>query len=153
MDPFLGQSVNISAGALFQPNGRFSEDVEYTYTAFDRPSTGERVYTVNIVNTRTTYQFSKEFALRAIVQYESQRIASSPISSRSYELRPGTVVYAGYGSLYEKRDYQQDEWIEGQGNYLTTRRGLFLKASYLYGSDLYSQSRRHEGTKARRPKA
>ena len=132
VDPFLGQSLNIGGGALFQPNGRFSEDVEYTYTAFDRPSTGARVYTVNIVNTRTTYQFSKEFALRAIVQYESQRNRVLTDFLGSYELRPGTVVYAGYGSLYEKRDYQQDEWIEGQGNYLTTRRGLFLKASYLY---------------------
>ena len=44
-----------------------------THIAFDRPSTGERVYTLNIVNTRTTYQFSKEFALRAIVQYDSQQ--------------------------------------------------------------------------------
>ena len=42
------------------------------------------------------------------------------------------MVYAGYGSLYEKRDYQNDAWVEGEGNYLTTRRGLFLKASYLY---------------------
>ena len=132
VDPFLGQSLNIGGGALFQPNGRFSEDVEYTYTAFDRPSTGARVYTVNIVNTRTTYQFSKEFALRAIVQYESQRNRVLTDFLASYELRPGTVVYAGYGSLYEKRDYQQDEWIEGQGNYLTTRRGFFFKASYIH---------------------
>jgi Domain of unknown function (DUF5916) len=132
IDPFLGKSVNISAGALFQPNGRFSEDVEYTHIAFDRPSTGERVYTVNIVNTRTTFQFSKEFALRAIVQYDSQQTRVLTDFLGSYELRPGTVVYAGYGSLYEKRDYQNDAWLEGQGNYLTTRRGLFLKASYLY---------------------
>ena len=132
IDPFLGKSVNLSAGALFQPNGRFSEDVEYTHIAFDRPSTGERVYTINIVNTRTTYQFSKEFALRAIVQYDSQQSRVLTDFLGSYELRPGTVVYAGYGSLYEKRDYQNDAWVEGQGNYLTTRRGLFLKASYLH---------------------
>ena len=132
LDPFLGRSVNVSAGALFQPNGRFSEDVAYTRIAFDRPSTGDRVYTVNIVNTRTTFQFSKEFALRAIVQYESQRHRVLTDFLGSYEPRPGTVVYAGYGSLYEKRDYQQDEWVQGEGNYLTTRRGLFLKASYLY---------------------
>ncbi len=132
IDPFLGKSVNVSAGALFQPNGRFSEDIEYTHIAFDRPTTDERVYTVNIVNTRTTFQFSKEFAIRAIVQYDSQQRRVLTDFLGSYELRPGTVVYAGYGSLYEKRDYQNDEWVEGQGNYLTTRRGLFLKASYLY---------------------
>jgi hypothetical protein len=132
IDPFLGKSVNVSAGALFQPNGRFSEDIEYTHIAFDRPTTDERVYTVNIVNTRTTFQFSKEFAIRAIVQYDSQQRRVLTDFLGSYELRPGTVVYAGYGSLYEKQAYQNDEWVDGQGNYLTTRRGLFLKASYLY---------------------
>jgi hypothetical protein len=90
------------------------------------------VYTVNIVNTRTTYQFSKEFALRAIVQYDSQQERVLTDFLGSYELRPGTVVYAGYGSLYEKRGYQNDEWVDDSGYYLTTRRGLFLKASYLY---------------------
>ena len=34
--------------------------------------------------------------------------------------------------LYEKRGYQNDEWVDDSGYYLTTRRGLFLKASYLY---------------------
>jgi hypothetical protein len=41
-------------------------------------------------------------------------------------------VYAGYGSLYQKRAYQDPDWIDGQGDYLTTRRGVFFKASYLY---------------------
>ena len=50
----------------------------------------------------------------------------------SYEPRPGTVVFVGYGSLYEQRDYQDDGWLEAQGDYLTTRRGFFFKASYLY---------------------
>jgi hypothetical protein len=50
----------------------------------------------------------------------------------SYELQPGTVAYAGYGSLYERRDFLDSEWVSGTGAYLTTRRGFFLKASYLY---------------------
>jgi hypothetical protein len=41
-------------------------------------------------------------------------------------------VYIGYGSLYQKRAYRNQEWIDGQGDFLTTRQGLFLKASYLY---------------------
>ena len=132
VDPFLGTSVDFGAGALFQPNGRFSEDVEFTRTVFDRPDTGARVYTVNIVNTRTTFQFTKAFALRGIVQYESQRHRVLTDLLGSYEPRPGTVVYAGYGSLYERRRYREPGWIEGEGDYLTTRRGLFLKASYLH---------------------
>jgi hypothetical protein len=131
-DPFLGESVTFSAGATFQPNGRFSESVDYTRIVFDRPSTGARVYTVNLVNTRTTFQFSKATAARAIVQYDSNEGRVLTDFLGSYEPRPGTVLYAGYGSLYRKRAYENDEWIDSEGLYLTTRRGLFLKASYLY---------------------
>ena len=49
---------------------------------------------------------------------------------RLYELRPGTVFYAVYGSLYRSATIER-RW-SNEGNYLTTRRGLFLKASYLY---------------------
>jgi hypothetical protein len=132
VDPFLGESVNFSAGATFQPNGRFSESVDYTRIVFDRPATGARVYTVNLVNTRTTFQFSKSTAARAIVQYDSNEGRVLTDFLGSYEPRPGTVLYAGYGSLYQKRGYENDEWIDGEGLYLTTRRGLFMKASYLY---------------------
>jgi hypothetical protein len=131
-DPFLGRTVTTSAGATFQPTGRFSESVEYTRIVFDRPSAGTRVYTVNLVNTRTTFQFSKATAARAIVQYDSNEGRVLTDFLGSYEPRPGTVLYAGYGSLYQKRSYENDEWVDGEGLYLTTRRGLFLKASYLY---------------------
>lgn len=131
-NPFVGRSVSGRVGATVQPGGRFSENVEFSRNIFDHPVTGARVYTVNVVNTRTTYQFSKEFAVRAIAQYESQRHRVLTDFLGSYEPRPGTVVYAGYGSLYEKRDYRAPDWIDDEGRYLATRRGLFLKASYLY---------------------
>ena len=50
----------------------------------------------------------------------------------SYELRPGTVVYVGYGSLLERRDFVDGEWLLGSGDYQTSQRGLFFKASYLH---------------------
>ena len=130
--PFQGRSVSGGIGATFQPNGRFTEDIEYTRINFDRQSSGERVYDVNILNTRTTFQFTKELSLRGIVQYDSQRSRVLTDFLGSYELRPGTVVFAGYGSLYERRAFKDPEWVSGEGDYLTTRRGLFFKASYLY---------------------
>jgi hypothetical protein len=132
VDPFQGWSATGTVGATFQPNGRFTENVEFTRTAFDRKSTGERVYTINILNTRTTFQFTKELSVRGIVQYDSQEMRVLTDFLGSYEPRPGTVVYAGYGSLYRKRAYHEPDWIDGEGDYLTTRRGLFFKGSYLY---------------------
>lgn len=130
-DPFLGRSVSSSAGATFQPTGRFTEAVEYTRIVFTRPG-GERVYAVNLVNTRTTFQFTKALSVRAIVQYDSNEARVLTDFLGSYEPRPGTVVYAGYGSLYRQRAYLDGDWVDGRGAYLTTRRGVFLKASYLY---------------------
>ena len=46
----------------------------------------------------------------------------------SYELVPGTVVYAGYGSVFERKAWERPD--ENLG-YLATTRGLFFKASYL----------------------
>ena len=131
-DPFLGNTMNVNVSALFQFGGRFSEDVQFSHSRFDRISTGERVYTVDVVNTRTTYQFSKELAVRAILRFDSQRHRVLTDFLGSYDLRPGTVVYVGYGSLYQQRAYRDAQWIDGEGDYLTTRQGLFLKASYLF---------------------
>jgi hypothetical protein len=50
----------------------------------------------------------------------------------SYEPRPGTVVYVGYGSLIEQRAFADGQWVPLTGAYRTTERGLFFKASYLY---------------------
>ena len=130
--PYQGRSSDVSTGFTYQPNGQLSESVDFERVAFDRASTGERVYTVHILNTKTTYQFTRHFFLRAIAQFDSskQQVLTDFLSS--YELRPGTVFYAGYGSLIEQRDYRNDLWVNGIGAYQTVRRGLFLKASYLH---------------------
>lgn len=36
------------------------------------------------------------------------------------------------GSLLERREYLNGEWIPGRGDYLTSQRGLFFEASYLH---------------------
>jgi len=130
--PFAGHSRNASVGTTFQPTGRFSEQVNLTRVVFDHADTGARVYSVNIVNTRTTYQFTSHLFIRAIAQFDSleRRLLTDFLGS--YELRPGTVVYAGYGALYEQRELRDGQWIERQGTYQGTSRGLFFKASYLH---------------------
>jgi hypothetical protein len=130
--PYQGRSGDLSAGLTFQPSGRFSESIDFQRVAFDRESTGQRVYTVHILNTKTAYQFTSHFFLRAIAQFDSSRSQVLTDFLSSYELRPGTVFYAGWGSLIEQRDYRNEAWESGAGRYQTIRRGLFLKASYLY---------------------
>ena len=132
LSPYQGRSNEVSSGFTFQPSGRLSESIDFQRVAFDRESTGERVYTIHILNTKTAYQFTNHFFLRAIAQFDSSRSQVLTDFLSSYELRPGTVFYAGYGSLIEQRSFRDDVWTTGTGRYQTVQRGLFLKASYLY---------------------
>ncbi len=109
-----------------------SQSVGYSRLDFRRADTRARVYDVDIVNTTTTFQFTKQFFLRAIAQYGSLQEVVLGDFLASYELRPGTVAYVDYGTLYERRAFVNGEWMPQAGTYLTTRRGLFVKASYLY---------------------
>ena len=130
--PFRGWSRSSAFDVSWQPTARMNQSIGYRRIDFLRADTRERVYDLDLVNTRTTFQFSKQFFLRAIAQYDSLRNRVLSDFLASYELRPGTVAYAGYGSLFERREFLNGEWIDSAGDYLTTRRGFFLKASYLY---------------------
>jgi hypothetical protein len=131
-EPFQGSSRSGRIGLTLQPTGRFSQALNYNRVNFRRASTGEPVYDVDIIYSRTTYQFSRQFFVRAIAQFDSSRYQVLTDFLASYELRPGTVVYVGYGSLIERREFVDDDWIVGRGEYDAARRGLFFKASYLY---------------------
>jgi hypothetical protein len=131
-NPFQGRVGDLRAGVTLQPSGRFSQALTYRHVAFDRASTGDRVYDLDIVYSRTTYQFSRQFFVRAIAQFDSSRYRVLTDFLSSYELRPGTVVYVGYGSLIERREFADGEWVLGRGDYASSQRGLFFKASYLH---------------------
>jgi hypothetical protein len=132
VDPFLGDQRSGGLGINFQPSGRLSQEVGVERVVFDRHSTGERVYSVTVVNTKTTYQFSRAFSVRGLAQYDSARARVLTDFLSSYEPRPGTVVYIGYGSLIERRAFLDGRWVPLTGTFRTTERGLFLKVSYLY---------------------
>jgi hypothetical protein len=131
-EPFQGHINDGRIAATLQPNGRFSQAFEYRNVAFDRESTGERIYDLDILYSRTTFQFSRQFFIRGIEQFDSSRYRVLTDFLASYELRPGTVVYMGYGTLIERRDFVNGEWFLGSGDYSTSQRGLFFKASYLH---------------------
>lgn len=131
-EPFAGHVRDARIGLTVQPTGRLSQSVSYRRVAFDRQTTGERVYDLGILFSRTTYQFTRQFFLRGIAQFDSSRHRVLTDFLASYELRPGTVVFAGYGSLLERRAFVDDRWTLGEGEYSTSQRGLFFKASYLH---------------------
>ena len=132
VDPFQGHAQNGGFGLTLQPNQHLNQEISVNMVRFDRKSTGERVYSVDIVNAKTTYQFDKHFLVRFLAQYDSsaQRVLTDLLGS--YEFVPGTVVHAGYGSLYEKGGGLSGTLPgDDRAKYLAVNRGLFFKASYL----------------------
>jgi hypothetical protein len=133
IDPFQGRSTGLSAFVTIQPNARLSQGIEWQRVDFDRADTGADVYTVRVVNVRTTYQFTRRLYARLIAQHDSNANRLLLDALGSYELRPGTVFFAGYGALRERRHYVDGEWrTDALGPLRESRRGLFLKASYLH---------------------
>jgi hypothetical protein len=136
-DPFQGRSRRFNIETTIQPNQHLSQNLEFNRIRFWRPETDVEVYHVNIVNSKTTYQFDKHFLVRFLAQYDSSQNRVLTDFLASYEFVPGTVFHAGYGSLYEK-GFGSVEPVPGgpdpvdpSGRYLIVNRGLFLKASYL----------------------
>jgi uncharacterized protein DUF5916/cellulose/xylan binding protein with CBM9 domain len=132
VSPFQGRSTSKRLELVFQPNSKINEDIFYNIVKFDRASTGERVYTIHIANFKSTYQFNKHFFVRGIAQFDSSQSRVLTDLLASYEWVPGTVAQAGYGSLIEKRRFEDGILDAGGGSYLTVHRGLFFKLSYLH---------------------
>ena len=120
--PFQGWQRVLGARVGLQPSAKFNHSLNYRFVHFEREATGEKVFDVHVINLRNTYQFTPQFLIRAITNYDSSRRRVLGDFLASYELMPGTVAYAGYGALWEG--------IEATP-YQTTARAFFFKASYL----------------------
>jgi hypothetical protein len=135
VDPFAGRSFFGVFGITFQPNQHVTQTLEGDLNRLDRQS-GENQYNVAVINSKTTYQFNKHFLVRFLAQYDSSEHRLLTDFLASYELVPGTVFHAGYGSLFERGSYDgladdPNRPVRLEENYRATNRGLFFKASYL----------------------
>ena len=128
--PFKGDGYQVSFDFTLQPSSKLSVFFSFYRTDLNRDN--ENIYDVNIIYSRITYQFNKYLFVRALIQYDSfqKRILTDFLAS--FTLIPGTVLHVGYGGLYEKRRWQDNDWIYGEGDMFNTRRSFFFKASYLW---------------------
>jgi hypothetical protein len=131
--PYSGKERGCTAEVSLQPSSRFNQAASWSYVRFDRASDETNVYTVHTINSRTTFQIDRHFFLRAIVRYDSSRSQVLTDFLASWELLPGTVAYAGYGSMIERKGWDGSSFTDDpSGSYRTSQRGLFLKASYIH---------------------
>jgi hypothetical protein len=130
-DPFPGVSTSATLVMLFQPSEQWQIDLRGTYQGFSRAGDGARLYDYGIYRAKASYQVNRYLFFRGIGEYNTYRRQLLTDVLASFTYIPGTVLHAGYGSLYEKLDWQDGRHVPGR-DFLETRRGFFLKASYLW---------------------
>ena len=128
--PFKGDYFGAGFGFTLQPNSKLSLTLSLHHSHLKRET--EEIYNVNIIYSRTTYQFNKYFFARAIIQYDSYKKNLLTDFLASFTFIPGTVIHLGYGGLFEEQDWHDGNWVPGQGNLQHMRRSFFFKASYLW---------------------
>lgn len=128
--PFKGDVIQGGLRIVLQPTPSLNQSFSFYRVDFDYPD-GGNVYTVDLLYSRTTYQFNKYFFLRGIVQYDSSIKTLLTDFLASFTLIPGTVIHAGYGGLFEEGRWVEERWMPGAGNLTGVRRSFFFKASYL----------------------
>jgi hypothetical protein len=130
-DPYQGYGNQAQIYAEYQPLEKLSFGFSYTYIDFYRKSDRQRVYDYGIIRSRNTVQVNKYLFLRAIFEYNTfyRRLTTDGLISFTYI--PGTVIHLGYGSAYEKSEWNGREYLESR-RFLETQRGFFFKVSYLW---------------------
>jgi hypothetical protein len=143
--PFLAKSFESSFGFRLQPSSRMRIDEMYLYSRLASDTGTASIFNNHIFRSKVHYQFSREFSLRAIIDYNAVLPNSSLISLQrtkqfgldflfTYLLHPGTAVYVGYTDIYENlhADPRVAPNLQRSGMPDTsTGRQFFVKLSYL----------------------
>ena len=132
----LGHSKRYTPNINYQFGQHLQLDLEHTYQTFDVD--GGRLFTANLTELRSTYQFSTRSFLRFILQYgdteRDQSLYIRPVQSRykdlttqllySYKLSAQTLFFIGYSDS----GFQDDS----VNSIETNSRTVFAKFSYAW---------------------
>jgi len=130
-DPYQGDGSRANAGLEFQPTENLDFLVDLTYSDFYRRSDRSKIYDYMILRSFNTYQVNKYLFLRAILEYNTYRKRWTVDTLASFTYIPGTVIYAGYGSAFERVRWNGSDYEESD-RFLETKRGFYFKVSYLW---------------------
>jgi hypothetical protein len=129
--PYQGRSHRLSANVVFQPWNQLDAAFNLTYVDFFRESDGTKIYEYPIARGRLTYQLNQYLFFRGILEYNRFRRTLLSDFLASFTYIPGTVLHAGYGSLYQRVKWESTAYVNAD-EFIETRRGFFFKMSYLW---------------------
>jgi hypothetical protein len=156
--PVLGYQNTGFVRATVRPTKGLTIENTYLMTRLLDQNTNLNIFNNHIMRSKWNYQFTKEFSLRLIGEYNTT--ISNPFLTTlqntkgfngdvlfTYLLTPGTAVYVGYNSDLQNIDPRLERvcdglpCLPGQGfdgllrtrnNFINDGRQIFIKLSYLF---------------------
>jgi len=131
--PYAGKGSRASLDLQYQPTDKLNTLLSISYSDFYRKTDSQKVYDYTLVRSRTTFQVNKYLFFRGIVEYNFYRKRMLTDFLASFTYIPGTVIHLGYGSVYERVNWDPAtrEYLPAN-RFLEMQRGLFFKISYLW---------------------
>jgi hypothetical protein len=146
--PFLGDYRDLALGVLIKPVSRLSVAETVLWSRLDgragTPAADAGIFENRILRTRANYQFTREWSLRAILDYNSVAANRSVVDLEpgrhagadillTWLAHPGTALYIGYTDGYDSAaiDPTRRE-LTADGALRSTGRQVFVKSSWLF---------------------
>jgi len=130
-DPYQGLGNRFEGTLSYQPTDQLNFTLALAYRDFTRKSDKVKIYDYTILRSYNTFQINKYLFLRVIGEYNTYYKRWTADFLASFTYIPGTVVYFGYGSAFEKIRWTGEEYVDND-RYMETKRGFFFKVSYLW---------------------
>ncbi len=140
VNPELGYGHDIYFYANVKPTRRLFIQPSVTYSRLDyrdaylrdHPGTSKNIFNGYILRTRTTYQFTREWFLRLVVQYDDfgKQVDIEPLLT--YKINPFTKFYIGMNSSYQS--FYRDDYptLPSDSQWKLNSRQFFAKLQYLF---------------------
>jgi hypothetical protein len=144
----LTKSTDVNATLSLRFFPELTIDNTYLYIGQRDRATNASIFENHIVRSRWNYQITREFSIRAILQYTITEANSSysMLESRknlnadvllTYLVSPGTALFLGYNNNFQNYDpsltLTQEGLVRSQSQYVRDSWQVFMKVSYLFG--------------------
>jgi len=142
--PFLADFWDGQIGLTFRPVSGLRLDETYIYSHLGtRAEQAHTIFDNHIVRSKMNYQFTREFSLRVIFDYNAVLSDASLVSLErtkhfagdvllTYLIHPGTAFYVGYADGYDSIELGSAGVVPINSPTTSTGRQFFVKTSYLF---------------------
>jgi hypothetical protein len=133
LQPYSGRGVDVNGSVTWQASDQFNFNMTLRYSNFFRESDDFKEFGRTIIRSRNIFQLNKYFLFRSILEYDTNTKVLFTDFLASFQLIPGTVVHLGYGSLYDRQEWDPNSREYAEANrFFRQRNNFFFKASYLW---------------------